>query len=117
MRFRLERAIKAASIVTLAEARAGALHRNWGDKKLQDLESHLSSFLQVGIDLATAEIWARLHGWCLKKGRKKPQNDLWIAATALQYDYVVASLDNHFSDMPSIKLLDATGIERKNPDE
>jgi len=41
--------------------------------------------------------------------------DLWIAATAIQYEYAVASLDADFDNVPGIRLVDASGQERRNP--
>jgi len=80
---------------------------------LNELEHVLASYLQIGIDLGTAETWAALQAKCLATGKNKPHNDLWIAATALQYGFPVASRDAHFKDIPGIRLIDGTGIEEQ----
>lgn len=64
------------------------------------MESTLFTYLQIGVDLLTVEVWAMLQATCLSRGSRKSENDLWIAATAIQYAYPVASLDDDFFEMP-----------------
>lgn len=110
----LKASIRAISIVTLAEVRAGAIKAKWGANRIADLDAVLSSYLQVGIDLAVAETWGSLRAKCLERGLRKSDNDLWIAATALCFGYPVASLDNDFEDIPGITLIDRTGRRHTN---
>jgi len=51
----------------------------------------------------TAQIYGAIKGKLMAKGRPIPENDYWIAATALQYGLVVASRDPHFDDVDELK--------------
>jgi len=47
-------------------------------------------------DLETARKYGALKAALSRKGRPIPENDLWIAASALQHDLTLATLDRHF---------------------
>ena len=51
----------------------------------------------VGVDAATADWYARVYTLLRRKGKPIPTNDLWIAASALQHGYLLASRDEHFA--------------------
>jgi tRNA(fMet)-specific endonuclease VapC len=38
------------------------------------------------------------------KGRPIPENDLWIAAIALEHDLIVATRDAHFGEIDNLKV-------------
>jgi len=38
------------------------------------------------------------------KGRPIPENDLWIAAMALEHDLVLATRDAHFGEIDNLKV-------------
>lgn len=50
----------------------------------------------LGIDAATADIYGRIKQELKRAGYIMPDNDLWIAATAIQYDVTLAARDAHF---------------------
>jgi len=37
-----------------------------------------------------------------RKGKPIPENDIWIAALALQHDLIVATRDAHFNEVDSL---------------
>jgi tRNA(fMet)-specific endonuclease VapC len=39
-----------------------------------------------------------------QKGRPIPDNDLWIAALAMQYDLLLLTLDNHFGEISRLAM-------------
>jgi tRNA(fMet)-specific endonuclease VapC len=47
-------------------------------------------------DLGTAHRYGKVKAALEQKGRPIPENDLWIAACALQHDLILATLDGHF---------------------
>ncbi|MGO9247442.1 MAG: type II toxin-antitoxin system VapC family toxin [Solirubrobacteraceae bacterium] len=79
---RVERAILAISVVTLAEARYGYRNANWGQVRIEREEQRLASFLRVPLDEAILDEWARLRDLSERSGWNITDNDLWIAATA-----------------------------------
>ncbi|WP_232318916.1 type II toxin-antitoxin system VapC family toxin [Picosynechococcus sp. PCC 8807] len=65
-------------------------------------QSELNEFLSIekvsclGVDTETARYYARVYRCLRSKGNPIPTNDMWIAATALQYDLTLFSYDKHF---------------------
>lgn len=56
-------------------------------------------------DQATAEIYGRIKADLRRLGSMIPENDLWIAATAIQHDLLLLTQDIHFRVMPEVNLL------------
>jgi predicted nucleic acid-binding protein len=90
---RIEDAVLAISVVTLAEARFGYLNAGWGDAKIAEEERRLASFLQIPLDLPDLDEWARLRDQAKRQGTAIGDNDLWIAATASTRDHALVTCD------------------------
>lgn len=56
----------------------------------------ISKINRLAIDSDTAEYYAKVYSDLRKKGNPIPTNDMWIAATALQYNLALFSYDKHF---------------------
>jgi tRNA(fMet)-specific endonuclease VapC len=91
-------------LMVLAEIKAGF----YGGSQLRRNESLLQSFLTkptVGILVPareTAEHYARLFVQLKRAGTPVPDNDLWIAALALQHDLMLITRDKHFKCIPQL---------------
>lgn len=91
-------------LMVLAEIKAG-FH---GGAQQQHNEVLLQKFLSkptVGILLPareTAEHYARLFVQLKRAGTPVPDNDLWIAALALEHDLRLIARDNHFKQIPQL---------------
>lgn len=109
----LRTAVKVISVVTAAELRAGALIANWGTSRRDGLETTIRAYPQLAIDEETAHVWARLRSETKRLGRNVGHNDLWIAATATRMDVPVVSFDGDLARIPGIRLIDASGEERR----
>jgi len=72
------------------------LTRSW----LPSVESTGTNGNESG--LAPAEQYARLFVQLKRAGTPVPDNDLWIAALALQHDLVLISRDRHFTFIPQL---------------
>jgi len=79
---RIDNAVLAISVVTLAEARFGYLNAEWGERRIANEERRLASFLQIPLDFPDLDEWARLRDYSKRQGIAIGDNDLWIAATA-----------------------------------
>lgn len=56
------------------------------------------------IDRNTSDLYASIK-WALQiKGKPIPENDMWIAAVALQQGFTLASRDKHFSEISNLTL-------------
>jgi tRNA(fMet)-specific endonuclease VapC len=93
-------------LMVLAEIKAGF----YGGSQQHRNEILLQSFLAkptVGIMLPareTAEHYARLFVQLKRAGTPIPDNDLWIAALALEHDLQLITRDNHFQSIPQLLL-------------
>lgn len=91
-------------LVVLAEIKAGF----YGGTQLRRNEALLAGLLAkstVGVLLpgrATAEHYARLFVQLKRAGTPVPDNDLWIAALALEHDLVLVTRDQHFQKIPQL---------------
>jgi len=54
----------------------------------------------------TAEIFGLIKNTLRTSGRPIPVNDIWIAAHALETGSILLTYDNHFSDIPGLRLWD-----------
>ncbi|OQY14885.1 MAG: hypothetical protein B6I32_08525 [Desulfobacterium sp. 4572_20] len=50
----------------------------------------------LGCDLQTSREYAKIKNALREKGRPIPENDIWIAAIAVQYNLTLVSRDDHF---------------------
>jgi tRNA(fMet)-specific endonuclease VapC len=91
-------------LIVLAEIKAGF----YGGSQQHRNEILLQSFLgkpTVGILLParqTAEHYARLFVQLKRAGTPIPDNDLWIAALALEHDLLLITRDRHFESVPQL---------------
>jgi len=90
---RIDAAILAISVITLAEARYGYLNAGWGASRIAREEHRLGGFLQIPLDLAIIDEWARLKVLSKQSGWNLADNDLWIAATASARGYALVTCD------------------------
>lgn len=90
---RVDAAILAISVMTLAEARYGYLNANWEVPRIDREERRLAGFLQIPLDASILDEWARLRLLSKRSGWNVGDNDLWIAATASARGYPLVTCD------------------------
>ena len=93
------------SFQTLEEIRFGAYLRNWGKRRICEMQEHLSQFDVVWPDSDVVDACARLRSQTRRAGRELSQADAWIAATAATLECPLASDDRDFDDIPEISLI------------
>lgn len=72
-------------------------------KHLKLLTDFLTLTTIINIDITTAKHYGDIIASLYKKGKPIPTNDVWIAALAIQYNFTVASKDNHFKEIDGLK--------------
>ena len=91
-------------LIVLAEIKAGFLggtHHIRNEAWLQVLLAKPTvEILLPGRE--TAEHYARLFVQLKRAGAPIPDNDLWIAALALEHDLVLITRDRHFENIPQL---------------
>ena len=80
--------------------RADSLPRR--DTRSRFVEAILLQFPILGIDLNVARIHAKLAAELTQKGTTIGYQDLWIASTALNYDYAVMTTNARESALPQL---------------
>lgn len=90
---RVETAVLAISVVTIAETRAGYRLANWGPSKVESTERELRRFHPIPVRRRYAGEWARLRAAARSAGIAIGDNDLWIAATASRREQILVTCD------------------------
>ena len=89
-------------ITVVGELHYGAENSNRPAENHEQVEQLAASSSLLYCDLATARHYGRVKHGLRLKGRPIPENDIWIAAIALQYTLTVISRDQHFSDVDGL---------------
>jgi len=102
---RLNAAILAISVITLAELRDGHIYANWGAPRRARAEGIIASYLLIPLDMAIVNRCSSLRAACRHAGVSVPDNDIWIAATAITRGWPLVSCDAHFDAIPDVNHL------------
>jgi len=100
-----ERRVLAISVITLAELRDGHIYANWGAPRRARAEGIIASYLLIPLDMAIVDRCSSLRAACRHAGVSVPDNDIWIAATAITRGWPLASCDAHFDAIPDVNKL------------
>ena len=101
----LQRLTTVQSIVSatvLGELYYGARRAAFIARELQYIADLITYSIVVGCDSATAEQYGTIRDMLERQGQRIPENDLWIAASALQHGLPLATLDPHFQRVPGL---------------
>ena len=91
-------------VIALGELYTGAFHKKQNrDKALETVEDFIASVNLLRTDHDTARHYGRLRSRLMAKGRPIPDNDLWIAALAIQYGLPLANRDAHFDEIDDLQ--------------
>ncbi len=89
--------------IVLGEFRYGFLGSKFHGRYESWLQNSLTAFTVLSVDGATAVHYATIRLGLRSRGTPIPENDIWIAALALQYRLPVLSRDRHFGFIPEIR--------------
>ena len=85
----------AISFMTVAELFQWTAVRNWGERRIKQLEAALRNYLHLPSDIEMCRLWGQVRAQCRAGGRPISPQDAWIGATALRYELPVVT---HNSD-------------------
>lgn len=91
--------------ITLGELHYGAQKSGRVQQNLERIEEFVSDVTVVDCDAATARQYGEVKNRLRVKGRPLPENDIWIAALALQYDLVLVTRDAHFQQVEGLQTM------------
>lgn len=95
------------STIALGELYYGAEHSGDPDyikMSLTQVEAIEQSMIIVVVDGTTARIYGQMKHLQQAKGFTTPDNDLWIAAVAIQHNLTLAARDRHFTRIDKLLL-------------
>lgn len=82
----------------LAELYYGAFESAHAAANLARIEQFAAAVQVLSCDAATAQLYGTIRDRLRSKGRPIPENDIWIAAVALQHGLPLATRDDHFNE-------------------
>lgn len=92
-------------VVVLGELYRGVLKSNRRREGEEKLDTFLRTVKLLRSDVDTAYRYALISDQLRINGTPLPENDVWIAATALQFGMPLATRDAHFSQVSDLQLL------------
>lgn len=81
------------SFVTVGELAKWAEVRSWGQPARDRLDAWLASRGILPYDEAVARRWGWLAARAQRRGRPRPQNDMWVAACCIHHDIPLITLN------------------------
>jgi len=88
--------------VTMGELYYGAHKSNRFEFNISRIDEFASISSILGCDLQTSREYAKIKNALREKGRPIPENDIWIAAIAVQYNLTLVSRDDHFKKIDGL---------------
>jgi tRNA(fMet)-specific endonuclease VapC len=92
-------------VIVLGEYQVGLLRSKRRKRLLELLDALARESILLNIDQETAAAYAVTREKLRRAGTPIPENDVWIAALAVQHGEPVASRDRHFDHVPGVKRL------------
>lgn len=96
----------AISFMTVAELYQWAAVRNWGQRRVYQLETHLRSYVVIPFDGPVCQVWGNVRAMCQRVGQPISVQDAWIAATALHHQLpLVTHNADHFQSVEGLTMI------------
>ncbi len=92
------------SSTVLGELYFGARKSAHAAANLARIEQFAASVQVLSCDADTAELYGKIRDQLRSKGRPIPENDIWIAAVALQHGMPLATRDDHFNEVDGLRI-------------
>lgn len=102
--------VRSSSVLYLPQTAIGELYcgaymsQNFAKHRTQ-IQTFLAAVAVLSPGLATAEHYGRLRAQLAKAGTPIPENDIWIAALAVEYQLPLAARDVHFDRITGLQVL------------
>ena len=92
-------------LTVLGEIYCGANLSQNPAKSLAQIQNFLAAVVVLSPGVATAEHYGRLRAQLAQAGTPIPENDIWIAALALEHQLPLAARDVHFARVTRLQVL------------
>ena len=91
--------------VVFGELMYGAAKSAHAVQNKQNAKSFCSHYPLLGVSNIVAEVYGEIKKDLLSHGNVMPENDMWIAATALANDMIVITQDKHFEHIQNLMVI------------
>lgn len=91
-------------VFVIGELYFGAMHSTQIQKNINDIKKLTATYVILLPDIKTAGIYGKIKTVLRKKGKPIPENDIWIAAIAKQYNLALATRDKHFKEINELSI-------------
>ena len=91
--------------VVLGELLYGAAKSARSAQNKQKAKSFCSRYSSLPVTDGVSEIYGELKAELQSHGNIMPENDMWIAATAIANDMAIVTQDKHFEHIPNLKVI------------
>lgn len=89
-------------VVALGELCYGAYKSGRVEENRQNVAAFIAGRVVLRVDADTADVYGQAKQGLRAKGRPIPENDIWIAALAIQYDLTLIMDDAHFAEVDNL---------------
>jgi tRNA(fMet)-specific endonuclease VapC len=93
------------SSITIGELCYGARKSGRTQKNLERIDELITNSAVLGCDADTSRLYGEVKNQLRLKGRPLPENDIWIAAIALQYSLTLVTRDAHFQEVENLQTI------------
>jgi tRNA(fMet)-specific endonuclease VapC len=90
--------------IVIGELCFGARKSSRVKENLALIDELAASIVVLGCDTEVARRYGEVKGALRVRGRPIPENDIWIAAIALQYGLTLATRDMHFNEVAGLRV-------------
>ena len=88
---------------SIGELYYGAQKSDKVRENLHRINTFVENHIFLSCDLETAQWYGIIKNQLQKKGRPIPNNDIWIAAVAMQHELILVTRDAHFDEVESLQ--------------
>ena len=92
------------SPIVVGELLYGAAASGRPESNTARIDALAAGVTVLRIDEGTARCYGGIKADLKRRGRPIPENDVWIAASALQHDLVLVSRDRHFDEVAGLEV-------------
>ncbi|MCA9410182.1 MAG: type II toxin-antitoxin system VapC family toxin [Candidatus Omnitrophica bacterium] len=96
---------RSVPVIVVGELRFGALRSHKVTENLSKIDWFVSQCEVLTVQNQTAIEYARIRNDLMRKGRPIPENDIWIAAMAAEYESPLITVDSHFAHVAGIEII------------
>jgi len=90
--------------IVIGELNFGARKSTRVQENLERINIFVASNVILSCDAVTAFYYGRVKEELRQKGKPIPENDIWVAAIALQYDLTLITRDEHFKEVAELTI-------------